>query len=315
MYQTPILFIIFNRPDTTQQVFNAIKNIQPKYLYVAADGARKNKPDDIEKCKQAREIIQQVDWDCEVKTLFRNENRGCGRGPAEAITWFFENVEEGIILEDDCLPGNDFFRFSETMLNKYRDNEKVMLIGGTNFLNTWKSEKQSYHFSSFIHTWGWATWRQAWNKYNFELKGWGTKESVYLLKHNVKTTRMFKRFKYIFDYTKKNIASVTWWDFQWCYCVLINGGLCVVPSVNLITNLGVGTDSTHTTNLTDSSTPVLKSEHLGELIENNFIMQDIDFDKEFFLKAFDKNKNIFIRFQNTLVRKMKHIASTIKTKF
>lgn len=109
MLSTPVLFIVFNRVQTTQQVFDRIKQVQPKYLFVAADGPRPDKPDDIQKCADTRKIIEQIDWDCELKTLFREENRGCGYGPAEAITWFFEHVEYGIILEDDCLPSLSFF--------------------------------------------------------------------------------------------------------------------------------------------------------------------------------------------------------------
>lgn len=308
MYQTPILLIIFNRPATTQQVFNAIKQVKPKFLFVAADGPRPTMPDDKEKCKQARAIIEQIDWDCDIKILFREKNLGCGCGPAEAITWFFENVEEGIILEDDCLPSNDFFRFAETMLHKYKDNDKIMLVAGTNFLGSWKSKKQAYFFSSFIHTWGWASWQRAWSLYDYELSDWGEKKSLSQFKKNIATRRMYNRLMYIFDYTKANLSSITWWDFQWCYCVLKNGGLCVVPSVNLITNLGIGSDSSHTTNPNNLATPILKTYVLkGNLLDDMPLVAELPFDKKFFKKIFLKKRNLITRSIKFLRRNIKKL--------
>ncbi len=185
MFETPILFIVFNRPDTTQQVFNVIKRIKPKYLFVAADGPRPDVPADIEKCKRTRLIVEQVDWDCEIKTLFRDQNKGCGRGPAEAITWFFEYVDEGIILEDDCVPHIEFFKFIPLMLEKYRNESRIFLIIGTNFLGEWRPKKHSYFFSLFAHTWGWATWKRAWKLYDFELNKLGIKGKLPAIKKKI----------------------------------------------------------------------------------------------------------------------------------
>src|SRR5450759_4497034 len=121
-FETPVLFLIFNRSDTTQQVFNQIRQIKPKYLFVAADGPRLDRPVEIEKCLETKSIIQQIDWDCELKSLFSETNLGCRVGVSSAITWFFENVEQGIILEDDCLPDLSFFPYCENLLNKYKDD-------------------------------------------------------------------------------------------------------------------------------------------------------------------------------------------------
>ncbi|HKZ36424.1 MAG TPA: hypothetical protein VJ184_02160, partial [Chryseolinea sp.] len=145
----PVLFMIFNRPETTKRVFESIRNERPHRLFVAADGPRPNKPGEAEMCAEARKIATAVDWECEVKTLFREENLGCGRAPARAITWFFENVERGIILEDDCLPSHDFYLFCSILLERYRYDSRIMEIGGNNFLSDSMSDQEpSYYFSN-----------------------------------------------------------------------------------------------------------------------------------------------------------------------
>lgn len=212
--KTPVLFIIFNRPDTTQRVWDAIRLVAPQHLFVAADGPRENRPDE-EKCKATRDIIGHVDWDCEVKTLFQEKNLGCGPGPSTAINWFFQNVEEGIILEDDCLPHPDFFRFCEELLDYYRDNERIMEITGDNFQFGRKRGNASYYFSKYTHNWGWATWRRSWRHYDYGLI------DADLAKHV--------------------------WDVQWMESVARNNGLTVVPNVNLVSNVGFGPEATHTT--------------------------------------------------------------------
>jgi GT2 family glycosyltransferase len=156
---TPVAFLIFNRPDTTARVFEAIRQAKPPKLLVVADGPRPDRPDDIEKCKAARAIVEGVDWDCEVLKNYSDINLGCGKRPATGITWVFEQVEEAIILEDDCMPNPTFFEFCQAMLAEYRDDKRIMMIGGTNFLGEWKSKIQSYHFSFYGGTWGWASYK------------------------------------------------------------------------------------------------------------------------------------------------------------
>ena len=152
MFETPILLLLFNRPQTAQKVFDEIKKIKPKYLYIAADGPRKDKPEDYSKCAETRQIIHQIDWECEVKTLFRDKNRGCGLGPAEAITWFFEHVEQGIILEDDCLASNSFFSFCEETLELYKNDARIFVISGYNPIGRWGYSTNTYSFSLIRYT-------------------------------------------------------------------------------------------------------------------------------------------------------------------
>src|SRR3989344_213807 len=151
-FNTPILFIIFNRPATTRRVFDEIKKIKPKQFFIAADGPRLDNPEDTKNCQLTRDVVKDIDWSCEVKTLFRDKNLGCGPGPVTAINWFFDNVEEGIILEDDCLPDQSFFYFCQELLGRYRDNDRIMYIGGDNFQFGRKRGKGSYYFTDLIHT-------------------------------------------------------------------------------------------------------------------------------------------------------------------
>ena len=167
---TPVLFIIFNRVETTKRVFEAIRNVRPLKLYVAADGPRPGNDADKVNCDEVRKIIDDVDWPCEIKTLFQDQNLNCGRAPSTAITWFFEHEEEGIILEDDCLPSTSFFRFCHELLAYYRHDNRVMHIGGNNFLEGWQKDPDySYYFSRSGHIWGWATWRRAWQTFDFDM--------------------------------------------------------------------------------------------------------------------------------------------------
>jgi hypothetical protein len=245
MLKTPVLFIIFNRPETTLPVFEAIRKAQPRQLFVAADGPRPNKEGEKERCEEARRIATKVDWDCEVKTLFREENIGCGRGPAEAITWFFGHVEQGIILEDDCLPSESFFSFCEDLLERYKHKPEVMLISGTNILGKIKL-KHSYFFSKHAGIWGWATWRRAWMHYDYSMKDWGEalkqQKVEDFFKNDLGKQQYYKnRFQETFE--GKNIS---WWDYQWYYLRIIQNGIGIIPSVNLISNIGFGETATHT---------------------------------------------------------------------
>ena len=190
-FKTPILFLIFNRPDLTDIVFKRIREVKPKYLYIAADGPRLTHPDDFEKCKRAREIVLNlIDWQCELKILFRNENLGCGKAISEAITWFFNHVEEGIVLEDDTFPSLSFFTFTSWALNKYRNNKNVMLITGTNFQLGKKRGLGDYYFSYYPNSWGWASWKRAWSFYEYTVKNFSdyekSLENIYFSKESPK---------------------------------------------------------------------------------------------------------------------------------
>lgn len=240
MLKTPILFLIFNRPDTTEKVFEKIREQKPKYFFIAADGPRTNKPGEIELCEKTREILKKVDWDCEVKTLFRVKNLGCKKAVGEAITWFFDNVEEGIIIEDDCLPSSSFFPYCENLLNYYRNNQQVMHIGGISQIETY-STNASYHFSPIAHVWGWASWKRAWNHFNLSMNDFDPG----IVKKMIPNKYQQKDWITILKNVKNE--NIDTWDFIWQYALFKQKGLAIVPHKNLVYNIGFGKNATHTT--------------------------------------------------------------------
>lgn len=247
MFKTPILFLIFNRLDTAQRVFEKIKEQKPKYLYIAADWPRKNKKWEAEACKKTREeILKQIDRDCELKTLFRDENLWCKMAVSWAISRFFENVEQWIILEDDCLPDSSFFGFCETMLEKYKDDERIMHISWECFLPKKWQEKNTYSFSNHVHIRWWATWKRSWNLYDISMKDlpefidkWAIKSIVLnLLLRKV----AINHFKCVYEW------EIDTWDYQRVYCIRKNHWLSIFPLINLVGNIWFSANALHTKN-------------------------------------------------------------------
>jgi hypothetical protein len=241
--KTSILLTIFNRPSTTKQVFDAIKQYRPTKLFIAADGPRTDKAGEKEKCEVARKITENIDWPCKVKRLYRNKNLGCKIAVSGAITWFFKNVEEGIILEDDCLPNSSFFVFCEQMLKLYKDDNKVMCISGDNFLPGKMQRESSYYFSKYIHIWGWATWRRAWKNYDVNMKDWPKIMKKGTINKYFDNIFEKKYWQTLFDAVYRN--KIDTWDYQFVYHVWKNGGVSIVPGRNLVANIGFGKDAVH----------------------------------------------------------------------
>jgi len=242
MFTTPILYIVFNRLDTVKQTFPKIREVQPQQLFIAADGPRKDRLGEEKKCKAVREwVLSQIDWDCKVHTLFRDENLGCGKAVSKAITWFFDNVEQGIILEDDCLPSKSFFRYCETLLNYYKNDTRIMHIAGDNPLVKTNCGEASYYFASVQHCWGWASWSRAWKLYDFNIKNdfiQNFKNNKYFCNFNVQ-----KYWTEILSLMQEH--KIDTWDYQWTWAILKNNGICINPALNQITNIGCTSDSTH----------------------------------------------------------------------
>ncbi|MCX5823695.1 MAG: glycosyltransferase family 2 protein [Deltaproteobacteria bacterium] len=278
----PILFLIFNRPNLAQQVFASIREAKPTLLFVAADGPRDDRPGEAEKCEQARRIIEAVDWDCEVLTLFREKNLGCGRGPSSAIDWFFEHVEAGVILEDDCVPHPDFFTFCASLLNRYENDTRVSVITGNNFQGGRKRGDAAYYFSKYNHVWGWATWRRAWQKNDRALAFWpGWKGSASWARYM--PDKIERRYwTDIFDRMYRNETDI--WDYHWTGSVWYHGGLTATPNVNLVTNIGFGPDGTHTVASEDQEG--LPVHPLGPLTHPEKVIQDRKADRYVFDHSF-----------------------------
>ena len=250
MFNIPILFLVFNRPELTYRVFETIKEVKPKKLFIAADGPRVDVEGEAQKCKEVRELILNgIDWDCEVKTLFQNRNLGCGSAVSAALAWFFENVEEGIIIEDDILPSSAFIEFTSLMLDKYKDDNSIFSINGNSLgldLND-----LNYGYTKYFNMWGWGTWRRSWK---LVMDTWIDKNNY--LDLDIKDNLTI--FKYIsndswFEYWNNNfiytsLKKIDTWDYKWIYTCLKSNRRCIYPTKILVQNIGFGADATHTLN-------------------------------------------------------------------
>lgn len=245
MYSTPILFIIFNRKATATMTFDAIKRIKPSKLYIASDGARVDVEGEQAKVENTRtSILNMIDWDCEVKTLFQEKNIGCGRGVYTAINWLFENEDCGIILEDDCIASPSFFQYAEDMLFRFKDDQRIGMIAGHNAFPLHDGYHYSIIFSKFKACWGWATWRRAWKNMDIDMN-W-RKSDFYksIIDNSGYHAKDSYRWKFELKCIDKNYVSA--WDWQWYFSLAAQNQLCIFPKVNLISNIGNGADATHT---------------------------------------------------------------------
>jgi|ERR1017187_3679403 hypothetical protein len=243
--KTPVLLIAFNRPDITSQAVGAIALARPGKLYVAADGPRPGNDGDVANCAETRRVATQVTWPCNVKTLFQESNLGCKKGVATAISWFFENEEEGIIIEDDILPDPTFFPFCEELLERYRTDSRVSLISGSNFVSDKIRTRCSYHFSIYGYIWGWASWRRAWTDFDMAIREWPSWRETDALRRVASQGRPFQHFwRAAFDTAYR--GEVDTWDYQWLFANWRLGRLAVLPCVNLTRNIGFRADATHT---------------------------------------------------------------------
>jgi hypothetical protein len=242
---TPVVFLIFNRPDVTSRVFDAIRRVRPTKLLVVADGPRTSRPGEDQLCASARRIIESIDWRCELLRNYSDQNMGCGRRVSSGLTWAFEQVESAIILEDDCAPSSSFFAFCAELLDRYHDDPRVMSITGNNFQHGIKRGRASYYFSRFPHIWGWATWRRSWQGYDFSLSEWAALRETDWLKSFAQNLMMEAFWRNGFDSVAEGRLDT--WDYQWVFHFWKNNGLTATPNANLVTNIGFRSDATHTT--------------------------------------------------------------------
>ena len=266
---TPLLLIVWRRPNTIRQVINAIRPFAPTRLFVASDGPNPTRPEEAKKVLATREVIEHgIDWPCEIKRLYSDVNQGCSVGPIRAISWFFDQVTEGIILEDDCVPHPEFLSYCTVLLERYRYDTRVWCISGNNCQEgQWRGEG-SYYFARIPLTWGWATWRRCWQEYDAKLLAWPRlRDSGYL--NNIfhdKLERNYWSQKWQLTYELK---EVSWWDYQWCLLCIGNGGLSIEPNHNLVKNVGFGEDATHTTGKEEDTSI---GGGLGPLVHPPFIL-------------------------------------------
>ena len=299
--KTTVAFLVFNRPDTTETVFETIRQAKPPKLLVVADGPRANRVGEAEKCAAVRNITERVDWECEVIRNYSDVNLGCKRRVSSGLDWVFNTVEEAIILEDDCLPHPSFFRFCDELLDRYRHDERIMMISGTNYLGEWKSHIQSYHFSYYGGIWGWASWQRAWKYYDVNMYLWKHKEVKDRIRDILANDYQYRLREKLFEATFLN--QINTWDYQWSFARLLQSGLSVVPCTNLVSNLGFREDATHTNSNNSALSKLRTLELKFPIRHSDFTAIDRLYDqkmiarlnppKNIFAKAKGKTKQIF----------------------
>ncbi|HVW94768.1 MAG TPA: hypothetical protein VHA56_02200 [Mucilaginibacter sp.] len=313
--KTALLFVIFNRPETTTLVFNQIRKAKPPRLYVAADGPRAEKAGESDLCFITREIINNIDWECEVKTLFRDENLGCKQAVSSAVTWFFENEEEGIILEDDCLPADSFFSFCETLLEKYRYDTRIRHITGCNLQMGKKWGTGSYYFSNMTHVWGWAGWRRVWQDYDKDLNRYNATEIPERMKNIFGDEWIAKTLAEVFNEVKN--GKIDTWDYQLDFANYFNNGLTIIPNENLISNIGFGAAATHTIDGTSIYANMPLGE-LSEIVHPLYVMPEKQADLSVLMRDFRiekrkrKHNKLSRRFKRWFKSKLMSVGNIIK---
>ena len=283
MLKTPIAYLIFNRPRHTRETFAAIRAQRPSTLLIIADGPRLGHPTDADRCRETREVVEQIDWPCKVLHNYATQNMGCKRRVSSGLDWVFEQVERAIIIEDDCLPNEDFFSFCDALLDRYEDDERVWVVTGNNFQRGQKRGEEAYYFSKYNHCWGWATWRRAWQHYRVDMPFWPAWQSTADWRNKTPDVVERKVWSDFFDRVKNN--EIDTWDYQWTACVWFHGGLTATPNANLVTNLGFGPDATHTVSADDEEG--LPSQSLGPLTHPLQVKQDRAADRLIFANNFD----------------------------
>jgi hypothetical protein len=243
---SPVAFLIFNRPEPTAVVFARIRQARPRKLLLVGDGPRADRADDAPRCAAARDVVLKgIDWPCELLTNLSETNLGCRNRVSSGLDWVFSQVDEAIVLEDDCLPDPTLFRFFDQMLARYRDDLRIMMISGFNPIpDGWKSASQQYHFSFVGSIWGWASWRRAWRHYDLDMRLWENLEIRERIKDVFAEPELYATRLPLYE--KAHRGEIDTWDFQWSFARAIQSGLSVVPAVNLVTNIGFGEQATHT---------------------------------------------------------------------
>ncbi|MCB0791119.1 MAG: nucleotide-diphospho-sugar transferase [Flavobacteriales bacterium] len=278
----PVLLTAFVRYDTANQVMEALRKIRPARLYFACDGPRN--AEDVPRCEKVRSLVELVDWDCDLHTRFSAVNRTSKQGMFEAISWFFEHEEAGIILEDDIVPSPSFFPFCEELLHRYASDERVWAIIGNNLMTEWPVKgDDSYYFSEHGYGayWGWASWRRVWRKFDLDMKDWPHLRDSGLLDGFFRSAAEKREAMVLLERTWDGRIP-TAWDYQFDYGRVTNHALNIIPNVNLARNIGFGELGTHTVKSTDPRNKEELHEVTFPLVHPRFMMVDQQRDMEYF---------------------------------
>lgn len=297
--KTPVAFMVFNRPDTTAQVFAAIRQARPEILLVVADGPRSDRPSDVKLCAEARAVIENIDWPCTVHKNYSDVNLGCKGRVSSGLDWVFTEVEEAIILEDDCLPHPDFFPFCEKLLEQYRHDERVTMIGGTNYLVDRLQVPESYVFSRYFPVWGWASWRRAWHQYDLSMHNWPRFRKEGQLRSFYADGYMRRFLTSSFNDTYS--GRINTWDIQWFFACLANNGLSIVPSLNMISN--IGTVGAHSGGYSSNNFFRIFSCDVDSLIHPAHVSPNRLYDQMFFQEQFKVRPASIVRNLKAFLRK------------
>ncbi|MDZ8108096.1 MAG: glycosyltransferase family 2 protein [Nostoc sp. DedQUE12a] len=306
--KSPVAFIIFKRPDTTEKVFEAIRQAKPQKLFVIADGPRTNRPGEVEKCEATRAIIKRVDWDCELITNYSDINLGCSKRISSGINWVFEQVEEAIILEDDCVPNPTFFPFCEELLDKYRYDSRVASISGQNVQFGRKRTNYSYYFSRYNHCWGWATWRRAWQDFDIYMKKWPEIQTGGFLNDILLDPKAVDYWNRKLQWVYENPLG-TVWSYQWTFASWIQNRLGIISNLNLISNIGFNPDSTNINFNQKSPHDNIPTEALEFPLKHPpFVFRDIQADN--FTQSTLFQETQWQVFKQEVKKKLKKLATT-----
>ena len=279
-----VLLLIFNRPDATASVMETLRSARPPRLYVAADGPRRSRDTDAERCDRAREVALSVDWPCTVETLFRDENLGCRRAVSEALSWFFAREEQGIVLEDDIIADDTFFTWCEEMLERYRDDERVMLISGYQPQRNSRSGDHAF-FSRYGTIWGWASWARAWWHYDRSLALVDDRKRARRALYGALGSRIQAADK-LFLSRQAHRGSVDSWAYSWAFARTVNSGLALMPPRSLTTNIGFEMEATHTRSLRAGRRPGFRGASAGTPIAApDFVCVDRSYDNAYFRRT------------------------------
>lgn len=291
--ESPVLLITFNRPDTTQKVFDAIKKARPKKLYIAADAPRTGNIEDEKNCALVKGIVQQVDWDCKVEYRFAETNQGCGPGPYNAISWAFENEDRLIILEDDCVAALPFFDYCSELLELYKNDTRIWLISGNQYTEEAVTTPHSYFFTRYGHSWGWATWKRCWEAMDMSMSKYPLIIDQDLYKAAFRTNKEAAFFRKKIDKIYHDITMLSHiWDFQFGFAITSNGGLSIVPVKNLVTNIGyLGTHA----EIKDRFHDFPVDDNFTINSHPDFILCDVNYDEWHFKYHWKKKASLYKR--------------------
>lgn len=302
-FHIPIVLLTFNRPQKTYKVFERIRQIRPSLLLVSCDGPRDNHPEDIAKCNAVKNIFEEIDWNCNLITNYSSTNEGSYKKNSSSLSWAFETVDKAIILEDDCVPDVSFFYFCQELLERYKDDPRIMLISGNNFQFNHNYGKDSYFFSRYTHIWGWAAWKRTWSAVDLEMRQWPKfrdQDGLYSVLKDKTSVRYFKK---IFDdmYLDRRRHS---WDYKLQLAVLMQGAFAITPNVNLVRNIGFDLDAVHYKNPNDIFSHIPERTVSFPLSHPDFIVPNHKNDKYL--------SSLRFSFYQRLNRKVKSILHTYK---